>query len=155
MNEGNTHSLTHGLSKSKVYKAWCAMRERCYNPRCGSYKDYGGRGIGVCERWVKFENFFADMGHPPDGTSIERRDNRKGYEPSNCFWATRKMQQNNTRRNKILVYNGRSMTLTQWAEEIGLLRDTLRDRLRNGWTVEKALSVPRQAEFARVRKPTK
>lgn len=76
------------------------MLQRCRNPRNRRFKDYGGRGITVCERWLSFDNFLADMGEPPLGLTIERRDNDKGYEPGNCYWATYKVQANNQRRSK-------------------------------------------------------
>lgn len=149
--------LKHGLSYSVVYRAWHAMLQRCHNPKCESFVNYGGRGILVCERWKNsFAAFLEDMGHPPDGTSIERRENHRNYEQGNCYWADKKSQQNNTRRNRLITYDGKTLTLAQWAEVIGLTWGALRDRLRNGWEVEKALTFPRQAQFARAkRKPTK
>lgn len=87
--------------KTKAYKTWWAMVSRCHNPGNSSYKDYGGRGIRVCRRWIRSPDaFFADMGHPPEGLSIERINNNKGYSPNNCKWATTKEQMSNTRRSK-------------------------------------------------------
>lgn len=89
---------THGRSRTPLYRVWLAMHQRCGNPRDSSFRNYGARGIAVCERWATFENFFADMGERPPNTSIDRRDNDKGYSPDNCRWATRTVQ-NTNRRN--------------------------------------------------------
>jgi len=80
------------------------MIQRCTNPKCRRYKDYGGRGITVCTRWLKFENFYADMGECPPGMTLERKDNNKGYYKANCRWATNKEQGNNKRNNRLLTY---------------------------------------------------
>jgi hypothetical protein len=92
---------THGKSESKAYAIWLHMKGRCYNPSNIRYKLYGGRGITVCDRWHTFENFYADMGDPPDGMSIDRIDNNLGYAPSNCRWATQKEQVHNSRSTKL------------------------------------------------------
>lgn len=91
-------AIKHGMRKSPEYKSWNQMLERCRNKNHHAYKDYGGRGITVCERWFKFENFFADMGRRPEGRSIDRYPNKDGnYEPGNCRWATPKEQIDNRR----------------------------------------------------------
>lgn len=88
---------------SGAYKTWCSMKQRCCNSGNRDYENYGGRGITVCKRWLKFENFLADMGDRPSKRhTIERLDNDKGYRPSNCRWAPRE-EQNNNRRNRRLV----------------------------------------------------
>jgi hypothetical protein len=97
---------THGQSRSRLtgrvatptYWIWAQMIQRCTNPRHKDWARYGGRGITVCDRWLKFENFLADMGARPDGLSIERRDNSKGYGPGNCTWATALEQRHNQDR---------------------------------------------------------
>lgn len=93
----DNHYKTHGLSRTPTYSVWATMMQRCANEKDRNYPHYGGRGITVCKRWHKFENFFADMGRKPDGLTIERRDNNKGYRPSNCYWATYTEQARNKR----------------------------------------------------------
>lgn len=89
--------VTHGLSNSGTYQTWEAMIQRCTNPRSTGWKDYGGRGITVCERWRKFENFLADMGERPCGMTLDRIKNDQCYCKDNCRWATRKQQLENQR----------------------------------------------------------
>ena len=116
---------------------------RCYNPNNPAYSRYGGRGIKVCERWRKIENFIADMGQKPEGKSIDRIDNNGNYSPENCRWATHKEQMNNKRNNRILIHNGLSLTMAQWAEKLNTSSPVLCRRLNNyKWTIKKALSTP-------------
>lgn len=100
VDRARTMNLTHRLRKSPTYSTWAAMWARCTNPGHKDWHNYGGRGILVCARWQKFENFLADMGHRPDKLTIERTNNEKGYKPSNCKWATRSEQARNQRRRK-------------------------------------------------------
>lgn len=92
-------ATSHGQRFEPVYHVWLAMRQRCLNPKNKSYVNYGGRGITVCKRWDSFVNFISDMGPRPPGLTLERKNNNRGYCPSNCVWATRTAQNNNTRRN--------------------------------------------------------
>lgn len=118
------------------------MKWRCYYPKNNSFPRYGGRGITVCDRWKNsFENFLSDMGIKPKGTSLDRIDSTKGYLPENCRWATFKQQANNTKANVRLTHNGKTLTLTEWAEEIKINPKTLWTRLfMYKWTTERALT---------------
>lgn len=133
---------THGMSNSRTYKIWVGMLERCFNPKRKEYLSYGGRGISVHESWLSFEGFFDDMGVCPEGLSLDRLDNNKGYEPGNCAWRTRKEQQRNMRSNVYLTYDGKTMTIVEWSEVLGIDQKAIESRLRRGWTVEQALSIP-------------
>lgn len=125
----------------RAHSSWVHMKTRCLNPRDDRYESYGGRGITVCERWLhSFENFFADMGARPNGTTLERKNNDGSYEPSNCKWATAFEQQSNTRRTVILEFQGERRTMSQWARHLDIKISTLMLRLRRGWSVERALS---------------
>lgn len=98
--------------------------------------------LGICERWMVFANFLADMGERPAGATLDRIDNEKGYEPGNCRWATNSQQQRNKRTTKILEFGGKMQSLPEWADEIGVRRDILTHRLRLGWSVERTLTTP-------------
>jgi len=129
----------HGHASTPEYHTWADMLQRCLNPKVLGYSRYGGRGITVCDRWLSFKNFLADMGPRPYKLTIERKNNDGNYEPGNCRWATRKEQQNNMRTNVRLTYQGKTQNLSQWAIELGINRVTLNMRLLKGWSVEKAL----------------
>jgi len=118
------------------------MRSRCNNPRRNVYTTYGGRGIAITPHWDRFENFLADMGVRPEGTSLDRIDPNIGYSKDNCRWVTQKEQCRNKRNNRVLTYRGLSQTVTEWAEHIGIKDSTLRGRLTRGWSVEAALTTP-------------
>lgn len=134
--------LSHGMSSTSTYRIWQAMFQRCTNPNHESYHLYGGRGIKVCKRWHRFENFLADMGERPAGMSIERENNSKGYGPRNCRWATPREQSLNRRDTRNLTFQGETMCLTDWAARVGLSPQRLRGRLKAGWELDKALTIP-------------
>jgi len=122
---------THHLSDTPEFDAWKVMRQRCRDPKATGYKNYGGRGITVCERWESFENFIADMGPRPfEGASIDRIDTDGDYTPENCRWATRIEQANNKRSCHRLTLDGKTQTIAEWAREAGLNYVTLFYRLR-------------------------
>lgn len=132
----------HGKSNSRVYHAWQHMVDRCTKESDKNYRHYGGRGITVCERWMKFENFLEDMGEPSLGLSIDRVNNNEGYRPENCRWATRKEQQNNRRANVVYEFKGERLTLVQWARRLGTTGQNIQNRLKLGWPLERALTEP-------------
>lgn len=140
-----THGHASGRTHSRAYSAWHQMKARCQNTNCSAYKDYGARGIGFCERWRRFELFLEDMGEPPLSTSLDRKDNNGGYCKENCQWADDKAQQNNKRDNVSLEFDGKRLTVSQWAERLGIKVNTLQYRLLRGWDVERALTVQVQS----------
>jgi len=119
------------------------MKSRCNNPNNVSFDNYGGRGISVCGRWDKYQNFISDMGNRPTlKHTLDRIDNDGNYEPSNCRWATRKEQQRNRRTNHIIEFNGESKNITDWSNDLGIKLTTLIGRLDRGWSIEKTLTTP-------------
>jgi len=133
---------THGMSGTRVYQIWAGMNRRCSPSAFGKSKRlYFDKGIVVCDRWKIFENFLQDMGLPPNGTSLERIDGNKNYEPSNCKWATSQEQANNTTRNHCVEYLGKKQTLAEWARELGIKPNTLMYRIKRGMPIDKALKT--------------
>ena len=133
----------HGMTKTKIHLRWRGMIGRCENPNHIGYKNYGGRGIYVCERWrMSFLNFLADMGYPPTSNhSIERRDNNGHYSPDNCYWATAKQQNRNSRHNHLLRYNGETLCVSEWAEKTGIKIRTIQWRIAAKRPIERILEA--------------
>ena len=141
------HTAGPGNKPSREYVAWRNMHQRCSNPSYPSFEHYRAKGIKICERWTKFENFLADMGpHPGRGYSLDRWPNNDGnYEPDNCRWATRQEQANNRETNRLFIYHGRQFTLAELARYTRASKEMLRSRLcrsNRHWAVEAALSHP-------------
>lgn len=130
---------------SRLYSIWHGMKQRCENTNKDAYKNYGARGILVCEEWsnsfTAFEEWSINNGYN-EKLTIDRIDNNKGYSPENCRWATRKEQSNNTRKNCLLEYKGEKRTLTEWGRIMNIDRNVLKKRIYAGWSVEKALETP-------------
>jgi len=125
------------------YTCWKGIKSRCLCKTNSAYPAYGGSGITVSDSWMKFENFFTDMGHKPTPKyTIERIDNSLGYSKENCKWATQKEQMNNMKRNKILTFNGTSKTMSEWSDHVDISYYVIRSRLRSGWSTNKALTTP-------------
>lgn len=144
------HNSKHGHSRamwgqaSPTYNSWSSMVQRCTNPRYNGWHWYGGRGVKVCDRWLDFEAFLADMGHRPRGRTLDRIDNQRGYEPGNCRWATPREQGRNTRRCKPLTYRGETLVIREWAERLGISHTTITRRL-----VKYPVEVALDPEFGR------
>lgn len=133
---------THGRSKSRLYNAWTGMITRCKNPKVRAFKWYGAKGIRVCKRWHKFENFLADMGElPTPKHTIDRINTRGDYEPGNCRYVTMKEQANNRTNNRLISAFGKTQTLQKWADDYGLPRDVISKRLRRNWPTELAIAT--------------
>jgi hypothetical protein len=135
------HGHMCGHKATPEYECWLGLKKRCLNPKCQDFARYGGRGIKVCERWLKFENFLEDMGlKPSPAHTIERIDNDTGYSKENCKWATLKEQRRNTSKVHFITFNGITLCLADWADRIGMKRLTLQMRILRGWSVEDALT---------------
>jgi hypothetical protein len=116
---------------------------RCFDPTSKSFRNYGGRGIKVCEDWLSFEKFLLDMGPPPKGCELDRVDNDGDYEKENCRWATRVQNANNKTTSVVIEYDGLALTVQQWSRKLGVARELIRDRIfKLGWSVDRALSTP-------------
>jgi hypothetical protein len=137
---------THGMKGTPVYKTWDSMKQRCFNQLNDDWKNYGGRGITVCTRWLdSFENFLEDMGERPHKHTLDRIDPNGNYEPNNCRWATMKEQANNRRNNVFVTAFGETKTIMQWIDDPRCqtkYNDVFRWRLKRGWSSEKVITFP-------------
>lgn len=144
------HGFAERKNKRRIYRIWSGMKRRCLNPNHPAYAWYGAKGITVCDRWMKFEHFFADMGkdylehaalHGEDDTSLDRINVNLGYSPENCRWATDKVQGNNSSHIVAIDFRGETKTICAWASYFGIKYTTLYQRLaRSGWDVQKVFS---------------
>lgn len=136
------NNYKHGLKDHPIYNVWKTMRQRCNNPNDSNYKDYGGRGIRICEEWDNPKSFYnwAITNGYESGLSLDRIDNDGGYNPTNCRWTTMEVQNSNRRDNNMLEYKGNIKTLSEWGRITGWNRTTLLKRKRKGWSAEKILS---------------
>ena len=134
----------HGLHDSKEHRVWAGMINRCYCKTSGSYKNYGARGIKVCDSWNEsFLNFLNDMGQAPPNTQLDRINNNGDYEKSNCRWVSRSVNTRNTRASRILEFKGESKNLIAWAEQFNIPRATLERRIdKYGYSIEEAITAP-------------
>jgi hypothetical protein len=141
---GNKNNWKHGISQTAEYGIWKGMVFRCHNPSYPDYHLYGGRGIVVCDEWRDNPVLFVEHvgSRPGPEYTIDRIDNSRGYEPGNVRWATMRQQSNNTRKNVLLTYNGETFTIAEWAARLGINVQTLKWRLANWGSVEKAISAP-------------
>lgn len=134
----------HGMRGTREYNSWSSMKSRCYNPNVKTYKNYGGRGIKVCDSWLNsFEEFYKDMGPRPPQTNLDRIDNNKDYCKENCRWISDKEQHRNQRSNIKITFNDETMILMDWSKKLGIAYATLYNRLFNyNWSVEDAFTKP-------------
>ena len=140
------HGHSKRYQKSPEYNTWAGMRKRCENPRAKGFARYGGRGIRVCERWLLFDSFLADMGtRPSDRHSIGRLDNDGDYGPDNCRWETPEEQARNTRATKTITHDGECLTFAEWARRIGVAPATITRRVQAGESVAEILAPSRRA----------
>lgn len=140
----------HGKRHTRLYNIWCSIKNRCYNPNCKAYKNYGGRGIKMCNEWKHDFNAFCDWALSNGYTktlSIDRIDNNCGYNPKNCRWANRVEQSNNKSDNRILEFNEQKHTLAQWCKELGLNYHVVYLRIyRHKWDISRALTTPTRSK---------
>jgi len=145
---GKTHGMTRGKDGKKTpeYQAWRSMLGRCYDKKYKRYERYGGRGIKVCSRWRNsFENFFADLGlRPSPDHSVGRLDNDGNYTPKNVAWQTRQEQAANRMTSRMVTVRGITKSAMEWARDLGLPYNTFKNRLRRGWSAERALTPSRR-----------
>ena len=141
----------HG-KRSKTLSAWSCMMSRCYREKDKSFHYYGGRGILVCERWHRFDNFLSDMGPTPIGFSIDRIDNNGNYEPDNCRWTTQLQQVRNSRRNIVVNYNGKEMCFSELCEITGVNYATALSRYEKGYPIEIVINKNNMHSIARNKK---
>ena len=125
----------------REYRTWSNMKSRCLNPKNGRYHDYGGRGITICPRWLRFANFITDMGICPKGMTLDRIDNDGNYEPGNCRWATWIEQARNSRKNIWATIRGETKIFSEWCALFGISKSTASARLRRGWTKRMTFTV--------------
>ena len=134
-------NISHGMSRTGEYRIWGGIISRTCDKNDKYYSRYGGAGIDICKTWLKFENFYADMGiRPSSEHSIDRVDNNKGYSKENCRWATRIQQCNNRKSNRFVEYRNETLTLANLGRKYNVCPKLVRSRLRIGWSIEKAVT---------------
>lgn len=139
--------VDYGESRERLHNIWYLMHYRCYNSKCSVYKNYGGRGITVCDDWKNIEGYFnfkkwALSNGYQDDLTIERTNVNGNYEPDNCCWIPMRAQASNKRTNRLLTYNGQTLTMAEWSRQSGIPYKTLHNRLHYGWDVDMALTQP-------------
>lgn len=150
-------STKHGGTKERLYQIWMGMRRRCGDPKIKDYPRYGGRGIQVCDEWQDYSVFRKwaisngyDQCAEFQKCTLDRIDPNGNYEPDNCRWVDIKTQENNRRNNHLIEYEGKTQNLTTWARELGIDVVLLRDRIRHGWSFERAITTPVQTKRKKI-----
>ena len=139
------HTTTHGQSKTRLYNIWAGMKARCYNPNDINYKDYGARGIKICEEWFNSFSVFRDWAIAngyADNLTIDRIDVNGNYCPENCRWATLKEQAKNKRTTRLITYDNKTMCVNEWEKFLNFPIHLIAKRLKRGWSIEEALTIP-------------
>lgn len=132
----------HGMTRSPEYESWNDMRRRVFKTNRPNYRWYGAKGITICDEWMEFDAFYRDMGNRPEGTSLDRIDNTKGYCKENCRWATHKQQCRNRSSNLHVTHNGKDYVLPDLCDELGVSYELVRQRVWRGWSIEDAVTIP-------------
>lgn len=144
MSKFGERQTKHHFTNHPIYNTYQNMKARCLNKKHKAFKNYGGRGITICDEWLDnpqtFINWSLKNGWK-EGLTLDRINVNKGYEPSNCRWATRQVQCNNTRRNVLVTFNGKTLTASEWSELNGWEKHLVSWRLRNGWSIKNALTI--------------
>lgn len=139
--------IAGGMDHEPLYKKWRDIKVRCYNPKHKSYRNYGGRGIKICDEWksnyLNFRKWALNNGYDPSLT-LDRTDNNKGYSPENCRFTTWKEQENNRRNNHVVTHNNISHTISEWADLLGVSYSTVETRVKRGWSFERIITTPQQ-----------
>jgi hypothetical protein len=140
---------THGMHGTRVYRIWQNMKKRCLSTRDPSYAYYGGRGVTVCDKWMRFEGFYSDMGEPPSSNhQLDRIDNAGNYEPSNTRWVSAGQNCRNRRSNRLIEWNGEIRSVVEWSESLGIAHGVLRQRLYRGWTIERSFTETPKSQLS-------
>lgn len=143
-------NLKHGKCNTSLYSVYSNMKNRCYNQNSKDYKNYGGRGITICDDWLdNFESFYnwSILNGYSENLFIDRIDNNRGYCPENCRWVDRLTNNNNRRDNDLIEYQGEVLSISQWSQRLNINRVTLIRRFKRGWSVEKTFSTPVDTKY--------
>lgn len=149
--------MKHGQTGTRFYQIWCAMKQRCFYPKHNRFKNYGGRGITICNEWLDFEHFYQDMyksyqksckKQGEQNTTIDRINPNGNYTKENCRWNTLWNQNLNRSNNHLIAYKGETKPLAQWAREKGFKRGLLENRIKRGWSVKKMLETKVISKFS-------
>lgn len=146
-------NTSHGMKGSRVYRIWSGIKNRCLNKNSKDFPRYGGSGISICDEWITFDSFYADLGDPPsDRHEVDRIDNSIGYCKSNCRWATDTQQAQNRSSSLLVSHDGVTACASAWDVRLGFRKGTIARRKQLGWSDVDAVSVPLQTQFSRKQK---